>query len=42
MNIQATSDLVQYGRDVLMNQPYFTVIARAEDAGGAADGRDAG
>ena len=26
VNIQATSDLVQYGRDILLDQPYFTVI----------------
>ena len=26
VNIQATSSLVQYGRDVLMDQPYFTLI----------------
>lgn len=39
VNIQATSDFVQYGRDVVMNQPYFTVLERREDAEGAADPR---
>ena len=28
MNIQATSDLVQYGRDVLMDQPFYTLVDR--------------
>ena len=32
VNIQATSDLVQYGRDVLLDQPYFTLIDRDERA----------
>ena len=32
VNIQATSDLVQYGRDVLLDQPYFTLIDREERA----------
>ena len=26
VNIQATTDLVQYGRDVLLDQPYFKLI----------------
>jgi hypothetical protein len=30
VNIQATSDLVQYARDVLMNQPYYTLLERIE------------
>jgi len=30
VNIQATSDLVQYGRDVLLDQPYFTILGRDE------------
>ena len=30
VNIQATSDLVQYARDVLLDQPYFTVLGRDE------------
>jgi hypothetical protein len=33
VNIQATADLVQYLRDVTMNQPYFTVIERDPDVG---------
>ena len=34
VNIQATSSLVQYGRDVLLDQPYFTLIddGEVEDA----------
>ena len=28
VNIQATSDLVQYARDVLLDQPYFVVLDR--------------
>jgi hypothetical protein len=35
VNIQATSDFVQYGRDIVMNQPYFTVLERVEGADGA-------
>lgn len=31
VNIQATADLVQYARDMVMNQPYFTMIEK-EDA----------
>lgn len=30
VNIQATSDLIKYVRDVVMNQPYFTLIAKDE------------
>jgi hypothetical protein len=30
VNIQATSDLVQYARDVLFDQPYFTLLERIE------------
>ena len=30
VNIQATTDIVQYGRDVLFDQPYFTLIDRDE------------
>ena len=30
VNIQATSDLVQYARDVLLDQPYFVVVDRDE------------
>ena len=32
VNIQATSDLVQYGRDVLMDQPYFVILDKEERA----------
>src|SRR5687768_12785869 len=28
VNIQATSDLIKYVRDVVMNQPYFTLIEK--------------
>jgi hypothetical protein len=28
VNIQATADLVQYVRDIVMTQPYFTMIAK--------------
>jgi hypothetical protein len=28
VNIQATSDWVQYGRDILFDQPYFTIVDR--------------
>ena len=30
VTIQATADLVQYARDVVMSQPYFTMIAKDE------------
>ena len=30
VNLQATSDLVQYARDVLLDQPYFVVLDRDE------------
>lgn len=36
VNIQATADLVQYARDVVMGQPYFTMIER-DDCGVASD-----
>ena len=36
MNIQATTDLVQYVRDVTMNQPYLVLLTR-RDGGGAAE-----
>jgi predicted nucleotidyltransferase len=38
VNIQATSSLVQYARDVLLDQPYFTLIdaeERREERSGA-------
>ena len=31
VNIQATSSLVQYARDVLFDQPYFTLIEGSKD-----------
>lgn len=37
VNIQATSSLVQYARDVLLDQPYFTLLE-----GDAATGGDGG
>ena len=33
VNIQATSDFVQFGRDILMNQPYYTIVAREARGG---------
>ena len=30
VNFQATSDLILFARDVLMNQPYFTIIEAVE------------
>lgn len=41
VNIQATSSLVQYGRDILLDQPYFTLIDE-EDAKAATPEDDAG
>lgn len=39
VNIQATSDFLQYARDVVMDQPYFTMIERtADDAKADANG----
>jgi hypothetical protein len=35
VNIQATSDLVQYLRDIVMTQPYFVIIEKQDEAGGA-------
>jgi hypothetical protein len=38
VNIQATADLVQYVRDIIMTQPYFTRIAKdSESANSAAE-----
>ncbi len=31
VNIQATSNLVQYARDILLDQPYFTLIERQDE-----------
>ena len=30
VNLQATADLVQYVRDVVMNQPYFTLVEKVD------------
>jgi hypothetical protein len=35
VNMQATNDLILFARDVLMNQPYFTIIEAGEEAGEA-------
>ena len=32
VNFQATSDLILFARDVLFDQPYFTIIEAGEDA----------
>jgi hypothetical protein len=32
VNIQATADLVQFARDVVMSQPYFTMIEKDDEA----------
>ena len=32
VNMQATSNLILFARDVLMNQPYFTIIEAEEEA----------
>jgi hypothetical protein len=37
VNIQATSSFVQYARDVLFDQPYFTLIEGAKDEESDAD-----
>lgn len=37
VNIQATADLVQFLRDVVMGQPYFTILERQADPGDAPD-----
>ena len=31
VNIQATSDLVQYVRDIVMSQPYYTMIEKEDE-----------
>jgi predicted nucleotidyltransferase len=38
VNIQATSNLLQFVRDVVMNQPYFTIIEREAGEAGAQPG----
>jgi hypothetical protein len=35
VNIQATSDFVQHARDVMMDQPYLTILARAPEESAA-------
>jgi hypothetical protein len=37
VNIQATSNLVQYARDILLDQPYFTLLERQEGDDDAGD-----
>ena len=37
VNIQATADFVQYLRDVVMSQPYFTMIGKAKAGSAKAD-----
>jgi hypothetical protein len=32
VNFQATSDLILFARDVLLGQPYFTIIKAGEEA----------
>ena len=32
VNMQATNDLILFARDVLMNQPYFTIIEAEQEA----------
>jgi hypothetical protein len=41
VNIQATADAVQYLRDVVMSQPYFTMIAKEDDHTGPGGANDA-
>jgi hypothetical protein len=33
VNLQATSDWVQFGRDILFDQPYYTIVDRDERGG---------
>jgi len=40
VNIQATSDFLQFVRDTVMQQPYFILIDRDSDDGGKAESRD--
>ncbi len=39
VNIQATSSIVQYARDVLFDQPYFTVLAKEDTPEDHPEGR---
>jgi hypothetical protein len=32
VNIQATSNMILFARDVLFSQPYFTIIEAEEDS----------
>ena len=41
VTIQATANLLQYVRDVVMNQPYFTLLDKKDGNGGADAGADA-
>jgi hypothetical protein len=38
VNIQATTDFVQYARDLLLDQPYFVLIEEGEGRGPSRDG----
>ncbi|GLC28404.1 hypothetical protein [Roseisolibacter agri] len=40
VNIQATSDFVQYAREIVMDQPYFTILEKAEKAEDDASGAE--
>jgi hypothetical protein len=38
VNIQATTDFVQYARDLLLDQPYFVLVEEGEGRGPSRDG----
>ncbi len=38
VNLQATADLVQYARDIIMTQPYFTMIAKDDSRSAESEG----
>ncbi len=38
VNIQATSDFVQYAREIVMDQPYYTVLEKVEQDGEGKEG----
>ena len=40
VNIQATSDFVQYAREIVMDQPYFTLLEKVEKGEGDASGTE--
>jgi hypothetical protein len=39
VNIQATADLVQFARDVVMSQPYFTMIEKDDTESGKGEAK---